>query len=47
MKQKLNNTVVLGYVLFEEEQRNSLMPRERIFRIIASAELLCRVPNAK
>lgn len=46
MKHKLNNTAVLGCVLFEEEWRNALTPRERMFQMIASAELLCRVTNA-
>lgn len=46
MKHKLNNTVVLGFVLFEEEWRNAFMPREKMFQTIASTELLCRVTNA-
>lgn len=46
MKHKLNNTVVLSYVLVERELRNVLMPRERMFQVIANAELVCRVANA-
>lgn len=36
MKHKLNNTVVLVFVLFEEEWRNAFIPRERMFQMIAS-----------
>lgn len=46
MKHKLNNTVVLSYVLVEKEWRNVLMPRERMFQVIANAELVCRVASA-
>lgn len=46
MKHKLNNTVVLSCVLVEKEWRNVLMPRERMFQVIANAELVCRVANA-
>lgn len=46
MKHKLNNTVVLSYVLVEKEWRSVLMPRESMFQVIATAELVCRVASA-
>lgn len=46
MKCKLNNTVVFSYVLVEKEMRNMLLPGERMFQVIANAELVCRVANA-
>lgn len=38
MKCKLNNTVILSYVLVEKEWRNVLMPRERMFQVIAGVQ---------
>lgn len=45
MKLKLNNAVVLSYVLVEKEWRNVSMPREMMFQVIANAELMCKVAN--